>query len=75
MTIFRFTIIALESSTISSCYHMDGSAIWYLFFEFFFYCTSACASVINKNEKNKYHIARALHVITSLSHGNIETNK
>ena len=37
---------------ISSCYHMVASAIWYLFFEFPTYCTSAKREC-NKRKREK----------------------
>ena len=47
---------------------MGTSALWYLFFELFFIARARSASVINNNEKNKYHNARVFIVITGLLH-------
>ena len=51
---------------------MSASAIWYLSFEIFFIARVRSTSAINKIEKDKYHIARALIMITSLSYGTID---
>ena len=47
---------------------MTLSALWYLSFKFFFITRAASASVINKNENDKYHNAREFIVLTRLSH-------
>ena len=64
--------VCLNVNVISSCYHMSASAIWYLSFEIFFIARVRSTSAINKIEKDKYHIARALIMITSLSYGAID---
>ena len=50
---------------LCTSYRMSASAIWDLSFEFLFIARAHSASAINKNEKDKSHIARALIAITN----------